>query len=227
MPGFPIRTSADRGLVDGSPQLFAVTHVLHRFLAPRHPPLALCSLENTFDRSFELYSSHPSTEVDGCDKMLVLALQFSRSHRTAVPAVTSGSPVSDQLDAGVRGNNSLKTEEKTVATDAPVRKRDRIPAISDRCDDSPPVHQQVCLAPGSNECRSSSGEALLRKEVIQPHLPVRLPCYDLAPVTGFTLNSSLLAVRTLALGTPGFHGLTGGVYKARERIHRGMLIRDY
>ncbi len=23
------------------------------------------------------------------------------------------------------------------------------------------------------------------------------------------------------------HGVTGGVYKARERIHRGMLIRDY
>ena len=68
---------------------------------------------------------------------------------------------------------------------------------------------------------------LLRKEVIQPHLPVRLPCYDLAPVTGFTLNSSLLAVRILSLGTPGFHGLTGGVYKARERIHRGVLIRDY
>ena len=68
---------------------------------------------------------------------------------------------------------------------------------------------------------------LLRKEVIQPHLPVRLPCYDLAPVTGFTLDSSLLAVRTLASGTPGFHGLTGGVYKARERIHRGVLIRDY
>src|SRR3954467_5148152 len=45
--GFPIRTSADRGLVDGSPQLFAVTHVLHRFLAPRHPPLALRSLERT------------------------------------------------------------------------------------------------------------------------------------------------------------------------------------
>ena len=67
----------------------------------------------------------------------------------------------------------------------------------------------------------------LRKEVIQPHLPVRLPCYDLAPVTSFTLNSSLLAVESLALGTPGFHGLTGGVYKARERIHRGMLIRDY
>ena len=58
-----------------------------------------------------------------------------------------------------------------------------------------------------------------RKEVFQPHLPVRLPCYDLAPVTGFTLGSSL---RLPTSGTPNFHGLTGGVYKARERIHRAM-----
>ena len=58
-----------------------------------------------------------------------------------------------------------------------------------------------------------------RKEVFQPHLPVRLPCYDLAPVTGFALGSSL---RSPTSGTPGFHGLTGGVYKARERIHRIM-----
>ena len=58
-----------------------------------------------------------------------------------------------------------------------------------------------------------------RKEVFQPHLPVRLPCYDLAPVTGFTLGRSS---RSRTSGTPGFHGLTGGVYKARERIHRAM-----
>ena len=58
-----------------------------------------------------------------------------------------------------------------------------------------------------------------RKEVFQPHLPVRLPCYDLAPVTGFTFGRSL---RLHTSGTPGFHGLTGGVYKARERIHRAM-----
>ena len=56
-----------------------------------------------------------------------------------------------------------------------------------------------------------------RKEVFQPHLPVRLPCYDLAPITSFTLDRS-----SQSSGTPGFHGLTGGVYKARERIHRAM-----
>ena len=67
----------------------------------------------------------------------------------------------------------------------------------------------------------------LRKEVIQPHLPIRLPCYDFTPVIGFTFDDSLLAVRPSASGAPNFHGVTGGVYKARERIHRGMLIRDY
>ena len=58
-----------------------------------------------------------------------------------------------------------------------------------------------------------------RKEVFQPHLPVRLPCYDLAPITSFALGRSL---RSRLSGAPGFHGLTGGVYKARERIHRAM-----
>ena len=60
---------------------------------------------------------------------------------------------------------------------------------------------------------------LSRKEVFQPHLPVRLPCYDLAPITSFALGRSL---RSRTSGAPGFHGLTGGVYKARERIHRAM-----
>ncbi len=67
----------------------------------------------------------------------------------------------------------------------------------------------------------------LRKEVIQPHLPIRLPCYDFTPVIGLTFDSWLLAVTSLASGAPNSHGVTGGVYKARERIHRGMLIRDY
>ena len=68
---------------------------------------------------------------------------------------------------------------------------------------------------------------LHRKEVIQPHLPIRLPCYDLTPIIEPTFGHILLAVGSLTSGVPDFHGLTGGVYKARERIHRGMLIRDY
>ena len=68
---------------------------------------------------------------------------------------------------------------------------------------------------------------LHRKEVIQPHLPIRLPCYDFTPVINPTFDYVLLAVRLLASGVTDSHGVTGGVYKARERIHRGMLIRDY
>ena len=68
---------------------------------------------------------------------------------------------------------------------------------------------------------------LPRKEVIQPHLPIRLPCYDFTPVIGLTFDGCFLAVGSPASGAPNSHGVTGGVYKARERIHRGILIRDY
>ena len=68
---------------------------------------------------------------------------------------------------------------------------------------------------------------LPRKEVIQPQVLLRLPCYDFTPITSFTFGGVLLAVRLPTSGPPGSHGVTGGVYKARERIHRGMLIRDY
>ena len=73
----------------------------------------------------------------------------------------------------------------------------------------------------------SSYHILHRKEVIQPHLPIRLPCYDLTPIIDPTFDGCLLAVSPPASGVTNFHGLTGGVYKARERIHRGMLTRDY
>ena len=63
---------------------------------------------------------------------------------------------------------------------------------------------------------------LRRKEVIQPHLPVRLPCYDLVPITSLTLDGSPQKVGPPASGATHFHDLTGGVYKARERIHRGV-----
>ena len=66
-----------------------------------------------------------------------------------------------------------------------------------------------------------------RKEVIQPHLPIRLPCYDFTPVIAPALDGCLLAVGPPALGVNDFRGVTGGVYKARERIHRSMLTCDY
>ena len=72
-----------------------------------------------------------------------------------------------------------------------------------------------------------SGFVISRKEVIQPHLPIRLPCYDFTPVTNPAVVIALLAVRLTTSGRTRSHGVTGGVYKTRERIHRDILIRDY
>src|SRR5579884_1362406 len=82
-----------------------------------------------------------------------------------------------------------------------------------------------CLAPPDTWLRHS------RKEVIQPQVPLRLPCYDFTPVADLTVVGYPPGPRT-GVGAPpsgqaNSHGVTGGVYKARERIHRGVLIRDY
>ena len=84
------------------------------------------------------------------------------------------------------------------------------------------LNRHLCLSdpPGR-------GPAVLRKEVIQPQVPLRLPCYDFTPVANPTVDGCFLAVSSPASGRTNSHGVTGGVYKARERIHRGMLIRDY
>ena len=70
--------------------------------------------------------------------------------------------------------------------------------------------------------------AVPRKEVIQPHLPVRLPCYDFTPITDPTLDACLPhGVSPAASGVADFRGVTGGVYKTRERIHRDVLTHGY
>jgi hypothetical protein len=79
----------------------------------------------------------------------------------------------------------------------------------------------------SRSWRPSEEGMLLRKEVIQPQVPLRLPCYDFTPVTDHSLGTCLLAVGSATSGAIDSHGVTGGVYKARERIHRYLLISDY
>ena len=83
------------------------------------------------------------------------------------------------------------------------------------------------FAPALVEIRGNYLRCLPRKEVIQPHVPVRLPCYDFTPLALHTFDASPLTVGPAASGADDSGGVTGGVYKARERIHRGMLIRDY
>ena len=82
--------------------------------------------------------------------------------------------------------------------------------------------QETC----ADACETAQ-TVIAQKEVIQPHLPIRLPCYDFTPVIDPTLGGWLPKVTSPTLGVANSRGVTGGVYKARERIHRGMLIRDY
>ena len=79
---------------------------------------------------------------------------------------------------------------------------------------------QVARSRGSYD--PESNDYPVRKEVIQPQVPLRLPCYDLVPITELTVGAVLLAVGQATSGTLSFRGLTGGVYKAQEHIHRGV-----
>jgi hypothetical protein len=107
------------------------------------------------------------------------------------------------------------------------------PALSRRCSNQlsyrpskalPHGQSLLIKQPISVNARTTSRS---RKEVIQPHLPIRLPCYDFTPVMNPTVVIVPLTVRLTTSGETHSHGVTGGVYKARERIHRDMLIRDY
>ena len=76
---------------------------------------------------------------------------------------------------------------------------------------------------------SNATRNILRKEVIQPQVPLRLPCYDFTPVAGPIIGPCLRR-ETVSPGTsdgPNSRGVTGGVYKTRERIHPGVLIQNY
>ena len=114
------------------------------------------------------------------------------------------------------------------------------PALSERCSNQLSYCPELSFDRKKKERKKDTGKSapraytctcffplLLEKEVTQPHLPVRLPCYDFTPLTKRTFDSVLLAVRQPASGTPYSDGVTGGVYKARERIHRTVLMCDY
>ena len=79
----------------------------------------------------------------------------------------------------------------------------------------------MALSPCSLQVKSELGIFPI-KEVIQPQVPLRLPCYDFTPIIGPTLDGWLLTVTPPASGVTNFRGVTGGVYKARERIHRAV-----
>jgi hypothetical protein len=84
------------------------------------------------------------------------------------------------------------------------------------------LDQVICADAHASDC-----DAVSLKEVIQPQVPLGLPCYDFTPVMNHKVVSALPKVKLPTSFATHSHGVTGGVYKARERIHRDILIRDY
>ena len=161
--------------------------------------------------------------------MLASTIQFS-NHHAPRPDPTHRPTGPRRPARGIR-----KTARDQVAGGGPgtqkhirtaPRKAPRTREANDLFHTSTPAPEPGTI-PGTRATRRTPDrrpeKKLRRKEVIQPHLPVRLPCYDLVPITSLTLDGSIpRRVRPPASGATHFHDLTGGVYKARERIHRGV-----
>ena len=161
--GFPIRESTDHRLFSVSPWLIAAVHALHRLLVPRHPPCALPILT--------VITRSTRRRARGDTRFIGKTVQFSRT-----------APRGRRRDSPSVSQNSTACRAPATKAAAQVQIRSTLlgPAGS-----SP-----------SAECGPVAGQALLswsfpRKEVIQPHLPVRLPCYDFTPVTSPTFDGSL------------------------------------
>ena len=110
-------------------------------------------------------------------QMLVLAMEFSKVMRT-------------------RRRRSLGAEQEqpddppsACLGDSPRRARGVQPKAG--CADSRLVSDRLGVLDRSMRDARIGRPRLLRKEVIQPHLPVRLPCYDLTPITDPTFDGSL------------------------------------
>ena len=153
--------------------------------------------------------------------MLASTIQFSNHHAPhdptshPGPATTHGHRTAPQKTCGV-----AVREPKSIPIPLPDG-TNPIQAI-DLFHTSIHNNDADCRRPCGSHCPKTLDCILRRKEVIQPHLPVRLPCYDLVPITSLTLDGSPQKVGPPASGATHFHDLTGGVYKARERIHRGV-----
>jgi hypothetical protein len=164
--GFPIRESAGHWLFSASPRLIAAVHALHRLLVPRHPPCALPIL-TVITRS----TRKGRTRGDTRSHLLAEVLRW---HDCAVFKVRA------RRVPGL-GTRSLKTQQHGPTREArdpgPVDIRNRLELAPRGMRDGPSPALHVLELP--------------RKEVIQPHLPVRLPCYDFTPVTSPTFDGSL------------------------------------
>ena len=169
-------------------------------------------------------------------------LSSARSNQLSYwPAHHTSSPTHPSLptQCGVGGGGRVRTDDLRLAKPplsqlsyAPISRHadtraDHRAGPASRGLDREGMRRRRSRGHGRVSYHDDRSSRTLRKEVIQPQVPLRLPCYDFTPVADLTVAGCLLAVSAPSSGKTNSHGVTGGVYKARERIHRGMLIHDY
>ena len=181
--GFPIRKSPDQSLFSSSPRLIAAVHVLHRLLVPRHPPCALVLLIHdspSFENTTYRYAVFKVPRDD-----VPLETPDGRAPRCAPGGAR-------RTDAGLSKLNSMRPAARVRAPGSPCRHRFQAsPCCDPECERDREVTLQARArrpagTPAVDECHR-----IPRKEVIQPQLPLRLPCYDFTPVTDSTFDRSL------------------------------------
>ena len=204
VPGFPIRTPWDHSSVDSSPRPIAASHVLHRLLVPRHPPYALSNLttQNKMLASTVQFSTNTQPTPPHDDQTTTTA----RYHRRCRSPDTTRHTRRRRCWLPQNPNRMLAHDPPTTAPDpfhTPTGhpRRDN-PARGSTSRRTPAArrafasvsaieHPTTTLGRCGLLDRRDDGQALLSKEVIQPHLPVRLPCYDFVPIASPTFDGSL------------------------------------
>ena len=191
--------------VCGSPELIAAHHVLLRLLMPRHPPCALSSLTiNPFaDMGFRLEARVRRKNIRRplADFSLVIATKTLRDSHFIHLAHHCTRPLRARVfhvfSVVKERTGSFKAEEQESR---------------EGCLDVGPPKRTEGLQKGGDPAAGSPTATLLRLHPSHQPLLGDLPLFRVGVATSGATDS---------------HGVTGGVYKARERIHRGMLIRDY
>ena len=199
MPGFPIRTPWDHSLVDSSPRPIAASHVLHRLLVPRHPPFALDNLTTKMLASTVQFSTNnqPTTHKPHTYNHHMVTVCETRPRLAPSRGITSDFG-SERQPLGLFLQDPTGCLHPPPAAPQSRSHHPRVAVLEDpwplpapNLPVSPPSEHPDPTFAGRGLHATFRWMVLLRKEVIQPHLPVRLPCYDFVPIASPTFDGSL------------------------------------
>ena len=206
-PGFPIRTPSDQRLVGSSPRLNAASHVLHRPTMPRHPPCALTT-QHTYNKPH----THTQTSARAAinHRKTRCSRPLSSSHTTPTPAThptrghTTSTAIRNNHTPHKQGacvipdtqqcTNTLNTHAYPLPSKKATHRQPSRARHTRTPSEHPPSTTKNTPTPPTQQRECTKKYLLLRKEVIQPHLPVRLPCYDFVPIANPTFDSSLTSL---------------------------------